>query len=91
MSPADLQALYRHLTSAAAIVERAIAQSASPPATGGRNQEHFRENGHLSDAGIAAIYELFDRGHSIEQAAQEMGISIRGAAGRRSAWLKRKQ
>lgn len=56
----------------------------------GRNPLYFRETGHLSDDGIKALYGLFDQGLTIEEAAKEMGISIRGAAGRRSAWLKAK-
>lgn len=55
-----------------------------------RNPLHFRETGHLSDDGIKALYGLFEQGLTIEEAAKEMGISIRGAAGRRSAWLKAK-
>ena len=56
-----------------------------------RNPDHFRETGHLSDAGIAAIYALFDQGLTIEEAAKAMHISVRGAAHRRSAWQKLKR
>lgn len=47
-----------------------------------------RETGHLSDAGIEAIYKLFDEGCSIEETAKRMGISFRGAASRRQTWAK---
>lgn len=63
---------------------------ASGTASDGRNPAYFRETGHLTDEGIKALYALFDQGLTIEEAAKVMGISIRGAAGRRSAWLKAK-
>lgn len=89
MSSRALQDLHRHLTAAAAIVEKLLERSPDAPAISTRNPAHFRNSGHLSDAGIEAVYQLFDEGRSIEQAAQEMGISIRGAALRRQAWAKR--
>ena len=53
-----------------------------------RNPAFFRKTGHLSDAGIEAIYKLFDEVCSIEEAAKRMGISFRGAASRRQTWAK---
>lgn len=89
MSARELQDLHRHLTAAASIVEKLLDRSPDAPTASPRDPAHFRDTGHLSDAGIEAIYKLFDEGRSIEQAAQEMGISIRGAASRRQAWSKR--
>jgi hypothetical protein len=48
-----------------------------------RNPAFFREMGHLSDAGIEAIYKLFDEGCSIGEPAKRMGIPFLGAASRR--------
>jgi hypothetical protein len=48
-----------------------------------RDPAHFRATGHLSDLGISALYELFAQGVSLHEAARRMGISYRGAAGRR--------
>jgi hypothetical protein len=88
MSPRDLQALHRHLSAATAIVEKLLNRSPDALSTGMRNPAFFRETGHLSDAGIEAIYKLFDEGCSIEEAAKRMGISFRGAASRRQTWAK---
>lgn len=89
MSSRELHDLHRHLMAAAAIVEKLLDRSPDAPLASPRNPAHFRETGHLSDIGIEAIYKLFDEGRSIEQAAQEMGISVRGTASRRQAWAKR--
>ncbi|BCB19207.1 hypothetical protein OCUBac02_21010 [Bosea sp. ANAM02] len=89
MSSRELQELHRHLSAAVAIVQKLLDGSPDASLSFTRNPHHFRETGHLSDAGIETIYKLFDDGRSIEQAAQEMGISIRGAASRRRAWAKR--
>ena len=88
MSSHDLQALRRHLSAATAIVEKLLNRSPDALSTGMRNPAFFRETGHLSDAGIQAIYKLFDEGCSIEEAAKRMGISFRGAASRRQTWAK---
>lgn len=88
MSPRDLQALHRHLSAAIAIVEKLLNRSPDALSTGMRNPAFFHETGHLSDAGIEAIYKLFDEGCSIEEAAKRMGISFRGAASRRQTWAK---
>lgn len=90
MTPSDIQALHRHLTSAVTILEKAMATGSNTDIPSQRNPAHFRESGHLSHAGIAAVYELFDQGSSLEDVAKTMGISVRGAAGRRQAWLKSK-
>lgn len=91
MTSRALQDLHRHLTAAAAIVEKLLERAPDAPAIGTRNPAHFEKSGHLSPAGIEAIYQLFDEGRSIERAAQEMGITPRGAAMRRKAWAKRQQ
>jgi hypothetical protein len=84
----EVTELRRHLEQALAILN---AQSGNKSASGERskrNPDYFRPTGHLSDAGIEAIYELFDNGATIEEVADTMGISVRGAAGRRRAYLK---
>jgi molybdenum-dependent DNA-binding transcriptional regulator ModE len=53
-----------------------------------RNPAFFREMGHLSDAGIEAIYKLFDEGCSIGEAAKRMGIPFRGAPHVVRHWAK---
>ena len=83
----ELQALRRHLDAANAIVSRLLKKDKADGAA--RNPAHFRSTGHLSDAGIEAIYKLFDAGETIEGAAAKMGISIRGAASRKRAWQNR--
>lgn len=89
MSSEEIQQLYHHITAAAAILEKLRENCPERLPLYRRDPAHFRETGHLSDAGIEAIYKLFDQGRSIEQAAKDMGISIRGAASRRQAWAKR--
>ena len=88
MPKSDLDNLLIHLTEAVVILKRIIEASPEETVKFHRNPIFFRETGHLSDAGIANIYKLFDSGKSIEQVATEMNISIRGAAGRRQAWIK---
>lgn len=91
-----LQELNQHLLAAQQLVERLerLGWSASEPkapaamAESRRNPRHFRPTGHLSDEGIAFIGRLFDDGATIQEAAEAMGISFRGAAKRRAAWLK---
>ena len=90
MTDLEMQSLHRHLLAAVAVLEKAMATADEEIVA--RNPTYFREGGHhLSDAGIKAIYDLFDQGSSIEQVAKTMGISVRGAAGRRQAWLKKKR
>lgn len=88
MSSHDLRALHRHLSAATAIAEKLLNCSPDALLTGMRNPAFFRETGHLSDAGIEAIYKLFGEGCSIDEAAKRMGISFRGAASRRQTWTK---
>jgi len=88
MSSHDLQSLHRHLSAATAILEKLLNRSPDALLTGMRNPAFFRETGHLADAGIEAVYKLFDEGCSIEEAAKRMGISFRGAASRRQMWAK---
>jgi hypothetical protein len=85
----ELQNLHRHLSAALAIVERMIEPGSAD--AGSRDPSYFRESGHLSDAGIQALYALFEDGVSIEEAAKRMGISHRGTAARRKAWLDQRQ
>ena len=91
MSQRDLQDLQRHLSAAAVIVARLLERSDGSPGPGMRNPAYFRDTGHLSDAGIEALYKLFDHGVSVEQVAREMGISLRGAASRRQAWARKRE
>lgn len=83
----ELKELQRHLDAASSIVGRLLRNENAEGVA--RNPAHFRSTGHLSDAGIEAIYKMFDAGETIEGAAAKMGISIRGAASRKRAWLNR--
>lgn len=66
------------------------AEEGPPPAEGQpqRDPRWFRPSGHLSEIGIQHAYKLFEAKFTVEQVASAMGISIRGAAGRRASWLK---
>jgi hypothetical protein len=88
MTDHDLQALHRHINAANAIVEKLLGHPSDTYSSDERNPAFFRNTGHLSDAGIKAIYQLFEDGCTIEEAAKRMSISFRGAAQRRQAWKK---
>ncbi|WP_214646867.1 hypothetical protein [Ruegeria lacuscaerulensis] len=60
-----------------------------PPKSSGRNSAHFvniEKSNHLSEEGIQAVYALFEKGHSCEEVAQIIGISVRGAQNRYKIW-----
>ncbi|WP_068317815.1 hypothetical protein [Polycladidibacter hongkongensis] len=60
-----------------------------PSTSSGRNPAHFvdiERSNHLSEAGIQTVYTLFERGHSCEEVAQVIGISVRGAQNRYNIW-----
>lgn len=82
--------LRRLLSEASAVAAQLSGDAPINSVIGERNFTHFRSSGHLSDAGVEAVYALFDKGCSIEKVANAIGISIRGAAGRRQAWLAAK-
>lgn len=60
---------------------------------GGRRPEWFIDHGgqnRLSDAGIAALRELYDAGVSLSDAAARIGLSLEGARKRFKMWASEK-
>lgn len=55
-----------------------------------RNPLYFKVSGHLTEAGILEVERLYNEGYSIEDVAERMQISIRGASNRRRLWKQKK-
>ncbi|UWU84918.1 hypothetical protein N2605_00185 [Bradyrhizobium yuanmingense] len=83
LTPAQIEKVVEHLQAALAILQ--------PEENGQdeRNPHWFRDTGHLTDAGIAHLFSLFERGVSIYAAAKEMKISYRATALRHADWKKK--
>lgn len=92
----DLKKAEQHLLEALAIVHALMKindpLAPTPKIESQRNRAWFKRNNiHLSDVGIEKIFQLFDAGHSCENAAKIMGISLKGAEGQRKKYGEAKR
>lgn len=81
----DLQSVLRKIDS---LPGEMVFDGASPRT---RNPDYFLKSGHLSEAGIGAAEAMFEKSCSIQEVANELLISMRGAANRKKIWLEKKE
>lgn len=92
----DLKEAEQHLLKALDIVNSLMKVNdplaPTPKIDSLRNRAWFKSNNiHLSAVGVEKIFQLFDTGHSCEDAAKIMGISLKGAEGQRKKYGEAKR
>lgn len=92
----DLKKVKQQLVEALAIVHTLMEANdplaPTPKIEVQRNRAWFaRDDIHLSDVGIEKIHQLFDAGHSSEDAAKIMGIALKSAERRRKTYGEEKR